>query len=109
MSFQQRAEEIITELDELEAAEAADGEKLAEYRQLIESHVGEDIQGFIENLLTETPEGLADRYPDVHPGELAKEIDGMSVEIRRINRRGDVRMRRLRNLMAEMASFGGAL
>jgi len=106
---QQRAQEILEEINELEAAEAADGETLERYRTSIEEKVGDDIQSFIEKLLTESPEGLADAFPDVHPGELAKEIDGMSVEIRRINRRGDVRMRRLRNLMAEMSNFGGAL
>lgn len=106
---QQRAQEILEEIGQLEEAELADSEALERYRTSIEEKVGDDIQSFIEKLLTESPEGLVAAYPDVHPGELAKEIDGMSVEIRRINRRGDVRMRRLRNLMAEMANFGGAL
>lgn len=105
----ERSLEILEEIDQMTEAERVDGEKLAVFRQMIESQVGEDIESFLEALLTESAAGLAHRYPDVHPGELAAQIDQMKVEVRRINRRGAVRMRRLRVLLAEMASFGGSL
>lgn len=109
MSFEQRAEEIIAEIAELGAASAADQDRLLNMKASIEEKIGDDIGGFIESLLSDSDDQLDENYPEANPEQLAKDIDNISLELRRVGRRDDVRFRRMKNLMAEMSNFGGAL